>query len=396
MDKNGKILGLKKNIFFLGLVSLFNDFSNEMIQSVMPVFLGVTLGVPALGIGLIEGLADAAASFLKIFSGWFSDKTGLRKLPAILGYALSVSTRPFFILASSFNHILTIRLVDRVGKGFREAPRDALLSESADHKNLGRSFGYHRAMDALGGMMGPLAAFLILPAIANNYRLFFALAFGVGLFSILSFALVKEVRRPADNKKLSRLDLGLLKKNQAFKLFIAAIFVFGLGTLPTTLMLLRPIEIGFEPAVIPLLYMIYYVIFVSLAFPLGKLSDKIGERTVIALGFLSAIVAYAGLAFGSSIFLIASAFMFFGLYSASTDGIERALAAKLVNRELLATGQGILNAAIGLSSLLAGLIGGGLWTFFGARSAFIYGMAAAAIGLLAFTRVSKKISGRIC
>lgn len=378
---------MKKNVFYLGLVSLFNDFSNEMIQSVMPVFLAVSLGVPPVGVGLIEGAADAVSSLVRIFSGWLSDKINRRKLPAILGYTISVSTRPFFMLATTFSHVLALRAIDRVGKGFREPPRDALLSDSADREELGRSFGYHRAIDAVGGMLGPLAAFLILPFINYNYRILFFIAFCVGLLAIFSFAFVREIKRPPE-EKTPRFHFSLFGKHKTFCLFIAAIFVFGLGTLPITLMLLRPMEGGLQLGSVPLLYFVYYVVFVLTAFPLGRVSDRVGERSVITIGFLAAIAAYIMLVLSSAILPSVIAFIFFGLYSAATDGIERALAAKLISHELLATGQGLLNASVGLSSLLAGFIGGLLWTLFGAPAAFIYALSMAGIGFLMFAYIS--------
>ncbi|MBI2592557.1 MAG: MFS transporter [Candidatus Colwellbacteria bacterium] len=382
-----KILGLRRNVFFLGLVSLFNDFSNEMIQSVMPVFLRVNLGVSPIGIGIIEGAADAVASFLKIFSGWFSDKIGRRKLPAILGYALSVATRPFFALTSNFSQVLTLRIVDRVGKGFRDAPRDALLSSSADHEELGKSFGYHRAMDAIGGTLGPLTTFLLLPFIFYNYKILFVFAFAVGLLAIFSFAFVKEIKRP-DGVKVQPLNLKLFKEHRSFSLFIASVFLFGLGTLPVTLMLLQPIEMGVKLGNVPLIYFVYSITFVLSAIPLGKLSDKIGQRVIITSGFVFAIASYMSLAFIHSITATILAFMLFGLYSASTDGIERALAARIISEEMLGTAQGILNAAVGLSSLLAGLIGGILWTGFGSDAAFVYGAVMSSIGLIVFSAVN--------
>jgi len=383
-----KILGLHKNVFFLGLVSLFNDFSSQMIQSVMPVFLGVILGVPPLGIGIIEGAADAVASFLKIVSGWLSDKMRRRKNIAVFGYALSVSTRPFLAFAATFAQVFGLRVVDRIGKGVRDAPRDALLAESTSKEELGKSFGYHRAMDALGATLGPLAAFLILPAIYFNYRLLFFIAFGIGLLSIFSFIFVSE-KHFDGVRRVQRFNLRLLRENKRFVFYILAIFIFGLGTLPITLMLLHPVEIiasngGVSFVGIPLAYFIYSGTFVLTAIPLGKISDKLGKRFVISTGFVFAIIAYLGLALSSTFIVALLFFAVFGLYSAATDGVERAIAARLVSDDMLATGEGILNAAVGVSSLLAGLIGGLLWTIFGAQAAFLYGAALSFVGLIAF------------
>lgn len=377
------IFGLRRNVFFLGLVSLFNDFSNEMIQSVMPAFLAVTLGVPPVGIGLIEGAADAVASFLKIFSGWFSDKIGRRKLPALLGYALSVSTRPFFALAANFSEVFGLRIIDRVGKGFRDSPRDALLAESADPRELGKSFGYHRAMDAVGGMLGPLVAFLILPLLGGSYSKLFMIAFGVGLLTVFAFVFVKEASRPKGSA-LPKLNREFFREHRRFSFFILSIFVFGLGTLPITLMLLKPISLGISVANIPLLYFIYSVTFVGAAIPLGKLSDKFGKRKTIVIGFAMAVASYLILARAETALAAVAAFIALGFYSAATDGIERAMTARLVNPDYLATAEGLLNAAVGISSFLAGLVGGFIWTASGPAYALYYASALSAVGAIIF------------
>lgn len=380
-----KILGFRRNVFFLGLVSLFNDFSNGMIQSVMPVFLSVTLGVPPVFIGVLEGAADAVASFLKIVSGHISDRVHKRKSLTILGYALSVAVRPLYVVASSFSRILAIRVTDRIGKGFREAPRDALLSESVEDHELGKSFGFQRSMDAIGGIAGPLGAVLILSMLGeSNYRPLFFIAFGIGILALLSFVFIKDI--PDGIKKPpTRFDFRIFNKNKKFIWFLFAIFIFGMGTLPITLMLLRPIEIGSSLGNIPLLYLIYSLVFVIYAVPFGKLSDKVGERFVIPLGFVSAIGCYLILGtVANSFWTAVLAFSLFGVYSAATDGITRSLTTKLVGHDLLVTGQGFLQAAVGVSSFLAGLIGGLLWTKFGAFSAFIYGASFAALGLIIF------------
>jgi MFS family permease len=381
------IFGLRRNVFFLGLVSLFNDFSNQMIQSVMPAFLAITLGISPVGIGLIEGGADAVASFLKIFSGWFSDKIGKRKLPALLGYALSVSTRPFFALASRFSEVFGLRIIDRMGKGFRDAPRDALLAESADQKELGKSFGYQRAMDAMGGMLGPLGAFLILPMVGGSYQKLFLVAFGVGLLTIFTFVFVKEIKRK-DGAVLPKITKAFFREHRRFSFFILSIFVFGLGTLPITLMLLKPIYLGVNIAAIPLLYFIYNVTFVGAAIPLGKISDKFGKRKTIIIGFAMAILSYVILAQAEAIWSAILAFVVLGFYSAATDGIERATTARLVNPQYLATGEGLLEAAVGISSLLSGLVGGLIWTIYGPAYALYYAAALSFLGALIFVVIN--------
>lgn len=377
-----KIFGLNKNVFFLGLASLFNDFSNEMIQSVMTLFLASFLGATAvIAIGIIEGLSDAFASVVKIISGAISDRTGRRKSIAVLGYALSVATRPFLALASKFGHVLALRMTDRLGKGLRDSPRDALLASSVVKEDLGLSFGYQRAMDALGGLLGPLAAVIIFPLLAYNYSHLFFVSFAVGILALLGFFFVKEIRGPGATPSSERLKENLFKAHRHFKLLLITVFVFGLGTLPITLMLFRVVELHLDNSIVPLLYFIHGLIFTLASMPLGRLSDRIGETRVMIGGFIMAIAAYLILALTDSISALFMSFILLGLYAAATDGIERALTAKLIRHELLGVGEGTLQASVGISSLFAGIIGGLLWFYFGHLAAFVYVSSVSLIGL---------------
>ena len=386
--KENRVLGLNRNVFFMGLVSLFNDFSNEMIQSVMPAFLTITLGASPAVIGLIEGLADAASSILRIFSGWLSDCTGKRKKWAMLGYLISIIVRPLYVFVSTFQRFMAIRIVDRVGKGMRESPRDALIAESTEEEEVGKSFGYHRAMDAIGGIAGPAAAIIVLSLTMNNYKTLFFVAFGVGLLALLSFVFIRDVKTHPYCKMKVKFNFGFFKENPGFSEFLLAIFVFGIGTLPITLMIVRSLEVSPIVEYSSLMYLVYSLTFVILSIPIGKLSDKRGERAVISVGFIAAIFSYLILGFTNSILSLIVAFVLFGVYSAATDGIERALASKLLKRESLATGQGYLHATVGLSSLFAGLIGGMLWTKIGSTYAFLYATITAVMGLTVFLIIS--------
>ncbi|OGY63361.1 MAG: hypothetical protein A3I89_01815 [Candidatus Harrisonbacteria bacterium RIFCSPLOWO2_02_FULL_41_11] len=400
MDNQKRIFGLRQNIFFLGLVSLFNDFSAEMIYSVMPAFLTVVLGAPPVLVGFIEGFADALASFLKIYFGWFSDKIGKRKILAAGGYAISVSTRWFLALVGSFWQVFILRSIDRIGKGLRDSPRDALISESVDKRELGKSFGYHRAMDTVGATLGPLAAVFLLPLILNDYRLLFKISFVIGILSVLTFFFVKDVSRSLSSGSLneSALRKGLKGEgfsfslkgySRAFKEYLLAVFLFGLGFMPIALMLLRSKEAGLNGFSMPLMYFVYNLSFVSFAIPAGKMADRFGDKKVLAVGFLAAIASYLYLAFFHSVLNTILGFVILGIYSAFTDGVERALASKLAPSDKLATGQGFLNAAVGISSLLAGIVGGMLWTKAGSDAALFYGAAMMAVGLLTFLHLNR-------
>ena len=384
-----RIFGLVPNVFFLGLVSMFNDFSAEMIIAGMPAFLTVSLGAPAVFVGFLEGFADALASVLKIVSGWLSDRLRKRKIIVLGGYSLSVFIRWPLALVANFWQVFALRIIDRVGKGFRDAPRDALLAESVEKKEIGKSFGYQRAMDTIGAVLGPLFAVLILPLIAYDYRLLFLIAFFIGALAIASLFFVRESRIAKqkldfDAKQIAppKLTFSLKQFDRNFKLFILAVFVFGLGAMPLSLMLLKSQDIGAVGKFVPLMYLVYNISFAIFAIPFGKLSDKIGQRKVMIAGFSSAILSYLILASSSATAGIVLGFVIFGLYSAMTDAVERALASKLSRSELLASGQGFLSAAAGLSSLLAGLIGGVIWTFAGSTAAFIYGAVLMSAGLV--------------
>jgi len=389
-----RFFGLIPNVFFLGLVSLFNDFSSEMVYAVMPAFLTLVLGAPPFLVGLLEGFADALASFLKIFAGWFSDRIGRRKIISVFGYSLSTATRFFVALVTNFWQVFILRAIDRVGKGFRDSPRDALISESVTAEEIGKSFGYHRAMDTIGGTLGPLMAVILLPLLSGNYRSLFLIAFLFGILSVITFIFVKDVPRKIEASimpaKHPPFSFSLKAFSRDFKLYIFSIFIFGLGVMPIPLILLKSGSVGFSAGAtaIPLMYFIYSLSFVLFAIPAGKLSDRIGEKKVLILGFLAAIIAYSVLAKFSTAASVVIGFIIFGLHSAMTDGVMRALVSKLVPADKLATGQGFLNAAVGVSSLLAGIIGGTIWTYVSPTAAFVYGIILMIVGLLTFIRLN--------
>lgn len=365
---------------------MLNDFSSEMIQAIMPIFLTATLGAPVFVVGLIEGIADALASVLKIVFGWVSDKWKVRKKFAVAGYILSVSTRPFLTLVSSFWHIFFLRSIDRIGKGMRDAPRDALISESTDFDMVGKSFGFHRMMDTFGGMMGPLLVFLLLPVFFGSYQLIFLVAFGIGALAVITFVFVEEPIHKEEKIPIiaPRMNFSFLRSNRRFSLFLFSIFIFGLGTLPIALLLLRAPSIGIDVKYVPIFYLIYHIAFLTAAFPLGKIADSFGRRRIIVLGFFAALVSYISLIFVETFFGLVISLILFGIYSAATDGVERAIAARWVDEHSLAMGQGLLNAAVGISALLAGGIGGLLWTYVSPEATFVYAATLSFVGSLLF------------
>lgn len=393
-----RIFGLAPNVIFLGFASLFNDFSAEMIYAVMPAFLTMVLGAPPVFLGFLEGFAEALASTLKIFSGWLSDRLRKRKIVALVGYSISVGIRWGLAFVMYLWQVFFLRVIDRIGKGTRDSARDALLAESVEKQELGKSFGYHRMMDTIGATLGPLAAALILPllvgvqVLSNDYQELFLVAFGLGLLAVLTFTFVHEPRRDSVNfSEPPRLSFSLKNFSRDFKLFIFAVFIFGFGVMPMMMVLLKVTDIGLSASYIPLMYFIYNGSFVLFAIPFGKLSDRIGQKKVLIGGFLAAIIAYLIFASVSSFVGLVIGFIIFGLYSAMTDGVGRALTSKLAP-EQLASAQGFLAASVGVSSLFSGVIGGSIWTLISAQAAFVYGMVPMITGLLIFISVSRHIN----
>jgi len=358
-----KVFGFAPNVFWLGLVSFFNDFSNEMVKAVLPVFLTVTLGASAAFVGFLDGAADAMASFLRIFSGWLSDRINRRKKIVFWGYALSVLTRWLLVVVSSLGVVFALRVVDRLGKGLRDSPRDALITESVAKEELGKSFGFHRFMDALGGVAGPIAALITLSIVVQDYRKFFLVSGILGLFAIFSLLFIKDMRHPgAAAPKRRKFSLTPMAFSPKFRYFLLSVFVFSLGFLPISLILLRAQSLNLADSFIPILYLIYALSYSFFAIPFGRLADRVSKKSVISAGFLVAIIAYVVLAFAASSVALIIALLLIGIYSALTDGVQRALAGTMLLENQIASGHGYLQATIGIGSLLAGTLGGLAWT----------------------------------
>ncbi len=377
-----KIFGLQKNVFFLGLTSFFNDFSSEMILSILPAFFISVLQSGAESMGLVEGIADFSSNIIKIYSGRLSDKINKRKIFAILGYSLSVATRPFYILAGHVGNIVGLRVTDRVGKGLRDSPRDALIALSAPADEMGKSFGYHRAMDTLGAIIGPFVAFLILERFPNSFNKVFITSFIVGILAISSLLLVKEITNSIEKRKADAKIFNGFSKN--FKMYLISIFIMSLGTMPVAILLFRTKDIGFAIASIPLFYMIYNLSYAIFSIPAGKVADKIGEKKVIFTGYLFLLLGYIFLGLSHSLIPLIIGFLFVGTFSALTDGMQRAVVSKIVEKEKQGGAYGYLNASVGFGALFAGIVGGFLWQNYGDSIALIISSIFVILGLIIF------------
>ena len=389
LNTSKRIFTLPKNIFLLGLVSLFNDFSSEMIYSVFPAFFTSVLHAGAESLGIVDGIAESLSNFFKIYSGNSSDRLQNRKSFVVWGYAIAVLSRPFYVFASTVSAALGLRVVDRIGKGLRDAPRDAIISLSTPKEELGRSFGFHRAMDTLGSILGPLVAYLILRQFPLNFNLVFLSSFVIGLFAILSLVFISDVMVNNFQKK-ENIFSAFKSLSWRFKLFILSIFVLSIGTLPVSIILLKTTSIGLVIADIPLFYMIYNISYASFSMLAGKMSDKIGSRVIIFSGYVILLLSYVALNYSSTQTALALSFFIFGLFPALTDGVQRSFASQLSNTELRGSAMGLLNASIGFGVLIAGILGGYIWQSYNPHIAFLaFGMIIF-IGLILFLFTSIK------
>lgn len=386
MDPNTskKICGLNRNIFFTGIVSFFMDFSSEMVYPLVPLFLSSVLGVQKSVIGLIEGIAESTASLLKVFSGWLSDRLGHRKWIMAAGYGISTLSRPLVATAPNWGQVLASRVMDRFGKGIRNAPRDALIAESCQETHLGRSFGFHRGMDTLGAVVGPAVAFGLLAYFNGQYRLVFWLSMIPGLLAVLTIIFFIRESRTCPLAEAERPRLGWASFSGSYKFFILVATLFSLGNSSDVFLILRAQNVGIPVAIIPLVYLVFNVVYGLGALPAGILSDRIGPKPIIFLAFILFGFIYLGFAKAGHPAHIWWLFIAYGLFMAMTEGVQKAFLATLVPPEFKATGFGLYNTLVGLAVLPASLIGGFLWDRFGPQATFLYGAVTAWLAALLF------------
>jgi len=365
------------NVRALGMVSLLTDASTEMVYPLLPLFLTRTLGAGTAFVGLVEGVAETTASLLKLVSGWLSDRLRRRKALVIWGYGLSSLTRPLMAMALLPSHVLGIRFLDRIGKGIRTSPRDALIADSTSANARGAAFGFHRAMDHLGAVVGPVLAFLLLPLVGGSYRAIFWLAsIPAALCVLVLVAAVREI--PAQGPPARLPLLTLRPYDRRFRGFLCIVTLFTLGNSSDAFLLLRAREAGVSEVSIPLLWAALHVVKSTSSLGGGILSDRIGRRGAIVAGWLVYAAVYAGFAAVGSAWQAWALFLVYGLYFGLTEGVEKALVADLTPVEARASAYGVYHTAIGITALPASLLTGWLWQAFGAGLAFGTGAVLAA------------------
>jgi MFS family permease len=360
------------NIILLGITSLLTDISSEMVYPLLPIYLVTKLGASPAILGLIEGVAESLASLLKVFSGYFSDKTKSRKPLTIFGYAGSTIGKFILFLSNSWLYVLVARVVDRFGKGVRTAPRDALIAESAKEGRRGAAFGLHRAMDTLGATLGVFFAYILITRYHGDFKniFLFSLIPAIPAVLILFFVREKKSQGPSLRPKLE-FRWGALDKR--LKFFLIFTFIFTLGNSSNQFLILRAKDLGNTLPTVILFYLLYNIIYASIAYPASRLSDKIGRKKILVLGYLFYGLVYLGFAMNRSPNNFWFLFGLYGLYMGFTEGVEKALIADIAPQDLRATTIGLHATLVGVGLLPASLLAGMLWKFFGAASPFYFG-----------------------
>jgi len=383
---------LPVGIWALGFGSLFMDTSSELIHSLLPVFMVTALGASMVTVGIIEGVAEATAAIIKVFSGALSDYLGKRKFLLVLGYALAAFTKPIFPLASSVNWVFTARFVDRVGKGIRGAPRDALVAEITPPQMRGAAYGLRQALDSVGALIGPLLAVALMIWFANDIRKVMWVAVVPAFISVaLLLIYVREPERATvDGSAKAPLTLADAKRLPLRYWFVVLVgAVFTLARFSEAFLVLRAQDVGLGLGYIPIVLIVMNVFYAGAAYPSGVAADHVSQRTLLFLGLTLLIAADLVLAFAASPMMVFAGAALWGLHMAFTQGLLSKLIADTAPAELLGTGFGIFNLASGCALLLASVIAGSLWSSVGAPATFLTGAvfaAVAAIGLLATVR----------
>jgi MFS family permease len=384
-SQSASIRNLPRNVWAVSLTSLFMDISSEMVINILPLFLANVLGVRTNIIGIIEGLAESTSSLLKVFSGWFSDRLRARKWLAVSGYALSALAKPFFYIADSWGVVAGVRWVDRVGKGIRTAPRDALVADSIGKRQRGLAFGFHRAADTAGAMLGLLIALGVVWLAQSNaahlnrstFQTIVLISLLPAALAVLTLALGAQDVPVSDQRPAPKFAFKQLGK--PFMAFMLIVGVFELGNSADAFLVLRAQDIGLNVTGILGVLVIFNLVYTLISTPAGSLSDRIGRRRVIIGGWLLYSLVYLGFGLMQSAWQVWALYILYGLYYGLAYGTSKAMIADLVSDNVRGTAYGTYNAVLGLldfpASLIAGVLwqGMGTWHGFGAPAPFLFG-----------------------
>lgn len=389
--------GLPRNVFAIGLVSLLNDASSEIIYPLLPIFLANSLGASARAIGTIEGLAESVASLLKLFAGYLSDRLAKRKFLVVAGYSVASFARPLLAFAQTWTQVLAIRLTDRVGKGIRTAPRDAMIADTVRVEQRGIAFGFHRAMDHAGAVIGPLIGYLLVVLFVANakspttgeFSRIFLVASVPALIAVLVaiFFMRESPVHVATENQVKKLSLRGFDSN--FKRFLLVLALFTLSNSSDSFLILRAMDAGVSVALVPLLWAAHHGMKVLSSLFGGDLSDRLGRKRLIVSGWILYAAVYAGFAYATNQASLWVLFLVYGIYFGLAEGAEKALVADLVRPEQRGTAYGLYNLAFGVTVFPASFLMGMIWDWKGPTVAFLVSAfmgATAAMLLLIFVR----------
>jgi len=394
--KDRRRTAVPRSIWALGFVSLLMDVSSEMIHSLLPVFMVSVLGLGAAAVGLVEGIADATTYITKLLSGRVSDRLRRRKPLAVFGYALAAATKPVFALAPSLGWLVAARFLDRLGKGIRGSPRDALIADVAPREVRGASFGLRQSLDSVGAVLGPLAALAIMAASSDDFRLVFWIAAVPGLLAVLLLA--GAVREPEAKAQAAEETPTVLpgpeakRLGRAFWTVTALGILFSLARFSEAFVLLRAQDLGLRPALVPLILVVLSAAYAVTAYPIGRLSDAIGRGGLLTGGFGALIAAHLLLGFADSLAAVYVGAALWGVHLGMTQGIFAALVADTAPRTLRGTAFGMFNMTSGLSLLVASVGAGILWDMIGPDIPFLAGAGLAFLALIGL--IARAAAGR--
>ncbi len=387
-----RIFGLNPNVFFLGLVSLLTDISSEMIFTLIPLLLWNVLRVGTPIIGLIGGLSESTDAIFRILSGWISDRLGKRKPLAVLGYGLSTIAKPFMYLASTWGSVLAVRFGDRVGKGIRTSPRDALVADSVSAGERGKGFGLHRAMDTMGAVLGLAIAAVIVYLVQGGgltlgeetYQWLVVVGVVPAVLAVLVLLFFVRERKQSSAGNISP-KVGFKRVggfDTRFKLFLVIMAVFTLGNSSDFFVILRAQDLGSSVLYVVLMLVVFNIAYSVTSLPAGMLSDRLGRRRVIVLGWFIYALVYLGFAMASETWQIWLLFACYGVYYGVVEGVARAFVADLVPEERRGTAYGLYHGVVGLTLLPASLIAGWLWQAYSPAAPFLFGAGLAFLAML--------------
>lgn len=380
------IFGVQKPIFWLGIVSFLTDVSSEMIFSILSIFLTVILGASTVILGTMEGLADFAASSLDFVSGYLSDKTGKRKIFALFGYGFSTLAKCLLVFVSNVAGVFSFRVIERLGKSIRGAPRDALISSLSEKSKLGFSFGFHKMLDKTGAVLGPFIAYFLLSAFGQNsqtFQLLFIVAVIPALLSVLILGIfVKD--KPAPSRTRQSIFKLYKESTSAFKKYLKVAGFFSLAYFSFAFLMLKAYQVGFQIKDIVLLYALFNVAFTLISIPIGKIGDKIGRNKIILAEFIIYALMCLGFIFATTKLTVGLLFLVYGIFYAIDEGQTKAFISDISSEETRASSIGLYNFITGMIYLPASLIAGFLWSQYGSAATFLFAGAIALISAVAF------------